>query len=160
MRAESLLWLARIWRKGLRLWQCRFLFCVSFRRPGREHQQRHYETYFLAVPICTVATAVQAMCQYYGTVTVRHSNSHCHCISHTVTNMYGSHICTSHVPVLRYSYCTPFEFSLSLYQSTLLPICTVATVVQVMCQYCGTVTVRDSNSHCHCNGPHCYQYVR
>jgi hypothetical protein len=29
-----------------------------------------------------------------------------------------------------------------------------------MCQYCGTVTVRDSNPHCHCIRPHCYQYVR
>jgi hypothetical protein len=74
--------------------------------------------------------------------------------------MYGSHSCTSHVPVLRYSYCTRFESLLSLYQATLLPICTVATAAQAMCQYCGTVIVRDSNPHCHCISPHCYQYVR
>ena len=45
-----------------------------------------------------------------------------------LTNMYGSHSCKSHVPVLWYSYCMPFESSLSLYQCTLLLICTVATV--------------------------------
>jgi len=44
------------------------------------------------------------------------------------TNMYGIHSCYSHVPVLQYSYCMPFEYSLSLYQCTLLPICTVTTV--------------------------------
>jgi len=42
--------------------------------------------------------------------------------------MYGSHSCYSHVPVLRCSYCMPFESLLSLYQCTLLPICTAATV--------------------------------
>jgi hypothetical protein len=47
----------------------------------------------------------------------------------TFTNMYGSNKCQSHVPVLQYSYCMPFESSLALYQCTLLPICTVATVV-------------------------------
>ena len=47
---------------------------------------------------------------------------------HTVTNMYGSHSRQSHVPVLQSSYCMRFEFSLSLYQCILLPICTVATV--------------------------------
>jgi hypothetical protein len=77
---------------------------------------------------------------------------------HTVTNMYGGHSCRRGVPVLRYSYCTRFESSLSLYQATLLPICTVVTAVKAVCQYCGTVTVRDSNPHCHCIRPHCYQY--
>jgi hypothetical protein len=64
---------------------------------------------------------------------------------HTVTNMYGSHSCYSHVPVLQYSYCMPLQSSLSLYQCTLLPICTVATAVTAMCQYCSTVTVCDSH---------------
>jgi hypothetical protein len=43
---------------------------------------------------------------------------------------------------------------------TLLPVRTVATAVKAVCQFCGTVTVRDSNPHCHCIRPHCYQYVR
>jgi len=59
---------------------------------------------------------------------------------HTVTNMYGSHSCQSHVPVLQFSYFRRFENSLSIYQCTLLPICTVATAVKAMCQYCSTVT--------------------
>jgi len=42
--------------------------------------------------------------------------------------MYGSHSRYSHVPVLQCSYCIQFQSSLSLYQCTLLPICTVATV--------------------------------
>ena len=45
-----------------------------------------------------------------------------------LTSMYGSESCPSYVPVLRYSYCMPFQSSPSLYQCTLLPICTVATV--------------------------------
>jgi hypothetical protein len=53
-----------------------------------------------------------------------------------------------------------FESSLSLYQCTLLPICTVATAVKAMCQYCCTVTVCHSNHHCHYISAHCYQYVR
>ena len=40
---------------------------------------------------------------------------------HILSNMYGSHSCWSHVSVLQYSYCMPFESSLSLYQCTLLP---------------------------------------
>ena len=79
---------------------------------------------------------------------------------HTVTNMYGPHSCYSHVPVLQYSYCIQFQSSLSLYQCTLLPICTVATAVTAMCQYCSTVTVYNSNPHCHYISAHCYQYVR
>src|SRR5215510_3776131 len=47
---------------------------------------------------------------------------------HTVTNMYGNNSCYCHVPVLQYSYCMQFQSSLSLYQCTLLPNCTVATV--------------------------------
>jgi len=46
----------------------------------------------------------------------------------SLTNMYGSHSCYSHVPVLLYSYCMPFESSLLLYQCILLPTSTVATV--------------------------------
>jgi hypothetical protein len=69
---------------------------------------------------------------------------------HTVTNMYSSH-----VPVLQYSHCIQFQSSLSLYQCTLLPICTVA-----MYQYCSTVTVYNSNPHCHYISVHCYQYVK
>ena len=52
----------------------------------------------------------------------------CMVLVHTDTNTYGSHSCYSHVPVLRYGYCMWFESSLSLYNCTLLPICTVATV--------------------------------
>jgi len=125
----------------------------------------------------------------HSTVTVCHSNPHCHYISvhcyqllnctvatvqllyairiltvtislHTVTNMYGSHSCQSHVPVLQYSYGMLFESSLSLYHCTLLPICTVATAAKAMCQYCSTVTVCHSNHHCHYISAHCYQYVR
>jgi len=73
--------------------------------------------------------------------------------------MYGSHSCQSHVPVLQYSYCMPFETSLSLYQCTLLPICTVATAVNAMCQCCSTVTVCHSNLHCHYISAHCYQLL-
>ena len=60
--------------------------------------------------------------------------------------MYGNNSCYSHVPVLQYSYCIQFQSSLSLYQCTLLPICTVATAVTAMCQYCSTVTVYNSLS--------------
>ena len=35
-----------------------------------------------------------------------------------ITNMYETHRCQSHVPVLQYSYCMPFQSSLSLYQGT------------------------------------------
>ena len=48
---------------------------------------------------------------------------------------------------------------LSLYQCTLLPMCTVATAVKEMCQYYSTVTVCNSNPHCHYISAHCYQYV-
>jgi hypothetical protein len=40
------------------------------------------------------------------------------------------HSCYSHVPVLQYSYCMQFHSSLSLYQCTLLPICTVPQLLQ------------------------------
>jgi hypothetical protein len=43
--------------------------------------------------------------------------------------MYDSNSCQSDVPVLLYCYCMRFESSLSLYQYTLLPICTVKTAV-------------------------------
>jgi hypothetical protein len=82
-------------------------------------------------PICMVATAVKAMCQYCSTVTVCDSNPHCHYIRPHLTNTHGSHSCQSHVPVLQYSYFMGFESSLSQYQSTLLPICTVATAVTI-----------------------------
>ena len=36
----------------------------------------------------------------------------------------------------------------------------VDTTVKAMCQYCSTVTVCDSNPHCHYISAHCYQYVR
>jgi len=81
-----------------------------------------------------------------------------------------------HVPVLLYSYCTQFESSLTVYQCTLLPIRTVATVqllyairiltdsipVHTVTNMYGshsTVTVRNSNPHCHYINAHCYQYV-
>ena len=44
--------------------------------------------------------------------------------------------------------------------SVKLPICTVATAVKAMCQYCCTVTVCHSNTHCHYISAYCYQYVR
>ena len=78
----------------------------------------------------------------------------------TVTKMYGSHSSKSHVSVLQYSYCMRFEPALSLYKCTLLPICTVATAVKAMYQYCSTVTLDDSNPHCHYISAHCYQNVR
>ena len=66
---------------------------------------------------------------------------------------------------------------LSLYQCTLLPVCTVATVqllyaipiltvtisvhtVTSMYGSHSTVTVCDWNPHCHYISAHCYQYVR
>ena len=41
-----------------------------------------------------------------------------------------------------------YQYMLRKYHCT-LPICTVATTVKAMCQYCGRVTVLDSNPHCH-----------
>ena len=103
------------------------------------------------LPICTVAAVQLLYAIPVPTITIS---------VHTVTNMYGSHSCYSHVPVLQYSYCMLFQSPLSLYQCTLLPICTVATAVTAMCHYCSTVTVCHSNPHCHYISAHCYQYVR
>jgi len=79
---------------------------------------------------------------------------------HNVSNTYGRHSCYIHVPVLEYSYCMPFQSSLSLYQCTLLPICTVAKFVTALCQVFCTVTVSETNLHCHYISAHCYEYVR
>jgi len=93
----------------------------------------------------------------HSTVTVCHSNPHCHYIS--------AH-CYQYVRQPQYSYCMPFESSLLLYQCTLLPICTVATAqllyairiltvtisVHTVTNMYGshsTVTVWHSNPHCH-----------
>jgi len=103
------------------------------------------------LPICTVATAVTAMCQYSSTFTVCHSNTHCH--------YYSAH-CYQYVRKPQYNYCMPFQSSLSLYQCTLLPICTVAKIVRALCQDFCTITVSQSNPHCHFISAHCYQYVR
>ena len=83
------------------------------------------------LPICTVATVQLLYVIRILAVTIS---------VHTVTSMYGSHS----------SYCMLFESSLSLYQCTLLPICTVATVV-IVCY---------SNPRCRYTSAHCYQYVR
>ena len=48
------------------------------------------------LPICTVATVQLLYAIPILTVTIS---------VHTDTNMYGSHSCYSHVPVLRYIYC-------------------------------------------------------
>ena len=91
----------------------------------------------------------------------------------TRTNMYGSHgWCASIAVQLLYAIGV-----LSLYQCTLLPNCTVATVqllyaipiltvtisVHTVTKLYGshsTVTVCHSNPHCHYISAHCYQYVR
>jgi len=90
------------------------------------------------LPICTVATVQLLYAIRILTVTIS---------VHTVTNMYGSHSCYSHVPVERYSYFMRFESSLSLYQCTLLPICTVATAVKAMYQYFSTLCWYDATPH-------------
>jgi len=60
-------------------------------RGSSEHQKVAYQTGpNLRLPIRTVATAVKAMCQYCGTVTVGNSNPVTISV-HIVTNMYGSH---------------------------------------------------------------------
>jgi len=123
------------------------------------------------LPICTVATVELLYAIPILTVTIS---------GHTVTNMYGSRGCYSIGPGFLYSYCKPNESSLSLYQCTLLPICTVstgqllyaipiltslyqctqlpirtvATVVTALCQYCCTVTVSQSNFRCHITSAH------
>jgi len=112
------------------------------------------------LPICTVATAVKAMCHYCSTFTVCDSNPHCHYIGAHCYQYVRYHSCHSHVPVLQYSYCMRFKSSVSLYQCTLLPIYTVATSVKTMCQNCNTITVYHSNPHCHYISALCYQYVR
>ena len=106
------------------------------------------------MPISTVATAVTAMCKYcigYYVIQILIVT-----ISvHTVTNMYSSLGCASIAAVALHD-----SNPQSLYQCTLLPICTVATAVKAMCQYCSTVTLYHSNPHCHYISAHCYQYVR
>jgi len=75
-----------------------------------------------AIPILTVTISVHTVTSMYGShsrVTVCHSNAHCH---------YTSAHCYRYVRYPQYSYCMPFQSSLSLYQCTLLTICTVATV--------------------------------
>jgi len=128
------------------------------------------------LPIGTVATVQLLYAIRILTVTLS---------VHTVTNMYGSHSCYSRVPVLRCSYCKQFESSLSLYQCTLLPIFTVATVQLLYAIRILTVTIsvhsvtnmygsHSCYSHvplfqysyctrfesCHYISAHCYQYVR
>ena len=78
---------------------------------------------------------------------------------HTVTSMYGSHSCYSHVPVLQYSYCIPFQSSLSLYQCTLLPICTVATVELLYAIPILTVTISVHTVTNMYGSQRCYSHV-
>ena len=75
------------------------------------------------LPICTVAIVQLLYAIPILTVTIS---------VHTFTNMYCSHSCYNNVTVLQQSYCMPFQSSLSLYQCTLLPICTVPTAVTAM----------------------------
>ena len=75
-----------------------------------------------AIPVFTVTISVHAVTNLSGshsTVTVCDWSPHCHYIS---THCYQS------VRWPQYSYCMRLESSLSLFQCTLLPICTVATV--------------------------------
>ena len=104
----------------------------------------------------------------HSTVIVCGSNPHCHYIS--------GH-CYQYIRYPQYSYCMRLGSSLSLYQWTLLPICTVATVqllyaigvltvtlsVHTVTNMYGshsTVIVCDWSPHCHYISAHCYQYVR
>jgi hypothetical protein len=83
------------------------------------------------VLVCTVLVCMVLVCMVLV----------CMVLVRTDTNMYGSQSCYRHVPVLQYSYCTRFESSLSLYQCTLLPICTVATVQLLYAFRILTVTI-------------------
>ena len=93
------------------------------------------------LPMCTVATAVEAMCQYCGTVTVCHSNPHCHYMSADLP------ICTVATVQLLYAIRT-LTVTISVHTVTNMYVCH------------STVTVWHSNPHCHYISAHCYQYVR
>jgi hypothetical protein len=62
---------------GCEQWYCRYRYSADL----TENVRRHYDTCFVLLPICTVATAVKTMCQYCSTVTACDSNPHCHYIS-------------------------------------------------------------------------------
>jgi hypothetical protein len=88
-----------------------------------------------AIRILTVTISVHTVTNMYGshtTVTVCDSNPDCHYIS--------AH-CYQYVRQPHYSYCMRFESSLSLYQCTLLPICTAATVQLLYAIRILTVTI-------------------
>ena len=77
------------------------------------------------LPICTVATVQLLYAIPNLTVTIS---------VHTVTNMYGSH-----------STVTVYDSNPRCrYISAQLPICTVATAITAICQYCSTITVCES----------------
>ena len=75
--------------------EIRVSYCIQFQSSLSLYQ-------CTLLPICTVATVQLLYTIPILTVTIS---------VHTVTNMYGSHSCYSHVPVLQYSYCIQFQFS-------------------------------------------------
>ena len=66
-------------RTGRRFYSRRILRGFVSRPSRRAQKDRKYRTY--RVPLCTVAAAVKALCQYCGTYTVCDWNPHCHYIS-------------------------------------------------------------------------------
>jgi len=96
------------------------------------------------IPILTLTIAVHTVTNMYGshsTVTVCHSNPHCHYIS-------------VHLPI-----CTVATVQL-LYAIPILTVTiSVHTVTNMYGSHC-TVTECHSNPHCHYFSAHCYQYVR
>ena len=86
------------------------------------------------LPICAVATELFLYADRILNITI---------LEHNFTNMYFSQSCFSHVTLLQYNFCMPFESSLSLYPCTLLPVCTVATVLY-------SIRIQSSPSLYHC----------
>jgi hypothetical protein len=107
--------------------------------------------YVILLKICTVATTVKAMCQYWGAVTVCHSNPHCHYIS--VHCYYISAHC------YKLLNCTVATVQL-LYAIRILTVTISVHTVTNMYGSHSTVTVCNSNYHCHYISAQCYQYVR
>ena len=66
------------WGGSRQMYLLRFLFPVA---DVTEKTQEDIMKFITLLPICKVATAVKAMCQYCSTVIVCNSNPHCHYIS-------------------------------------------------------------------------------
>ena len=107
-----------------------------------------------AIPILTVTISLHTVTNMYGshsTVTVCHSNPHCHYI---IAHCYQC---------VRYRQLLQPCASIAVQLLYAIPILTVTISVHTVTNMYGshsTVTVCHSKSHCHYISAHCYQYAR